>query len=488
MSTPHLDPYGGDPDPYGAGLDPYGGDPDGGGGYGGPPPVGPPPPAGPPRRRAGPVVTLVAAGAVLVLVAAAAVVALTRSGADDGFGAGPVSEPEREWATDLGLDDDQPEVVLHSDGDVVYVVRQLPYGDEDGDEPGTELRAFDADDGEELWSTELATSGFDEPVRLLHGGRVLVSEGTGDGGTTRLIEARTGEEVWTADGEVSDVASGLIFGQLTPTVPDERLVLAATDPDDEPGPSVVVDLDTGEELWSEEGVDALDCGEVVLVVSDEEAAGEDSEPQDVEVSARHPDTGEEVWTIRGYPGLCADGVLAVATEIDELVLVELRTGDTAEPIDVGGDGDFTQAIPFGDHLLVSQLSFRDEEQSSRAAIFPRRGGEPTWDEEDVFAAPLDDDLVITSGFEDEDATLIRASDGEERGTTPLAIDDACGGFVSSGTILACSGGDSEVTSYAIDDGIEERWTVDTGGDVLHATVGGDRLFAVTGDGELVAFG
>jgi outer membrane protein assembly factor BamB len=496
MTTPDA----GDPDPYGAGPDPYGA---GAGPYGGAPPAGPwdQPPVGgqapawgdptpPPRRRRG--LALVVGGAMVVLglVAAAAVVALTRSDGPADVGTGPLSEPEEEWAVDLGGEVDIDEavidgggggVILRSDGEVVLLAWNGPF-DPETDEPGEmEVRVFAADDGDLLWEDTLDGESYGGPLTLLGDGRLLVTEGYDEGATTRLLDARTGDEIWEAEGMADTGGWTGPFDVQAGPLPSDRLLLTVFHDDGDSREAVMVELSDGEQLWSERDVDAQDCGGGVITVADPDpnADLEDFDPGDVEVVGRDGRTGDEIWALEGFPGPCSDDVVGVATQDDEVVLVRVGSGRRSEPIELDRGADYTAASAFGDHVLINQ--FHDDEEVGRSAIYPMRGGEPVWEEEASYAFPLGDDLVLVPDVEDEDALIVRASDGEELDDVEIpGFDSSCAGALVPRTSLVCDDS-SEVTSYALTGDVGERWSIDLDEDILALGVGGDRMFAVTED-------
>lgn len=506
------DPYGGGAaDPYGAGPDPYGGGPAGpyGGGPGWPPPPGgpggpgglygggpgwPPPgapggpggPGGPPapRRRTGRVLVLVAAAVVLVLVAGAALVALTRGSDPDqvDFGAGPSGEPEEEWTVDLGPEADRS---ITTDGDRVYVVREEEPEDEESYERTGVVTAYAAEDGEELWEHELVDGyASSDVVRPLGDDQVLVA-GYGDD-TTALLDATSGDVVWEVDGEPVDTEVSLgLSGPFGRTAPPDVLLMSVDD-DDETRVAVV-DRADGDELWDVTGDDALLCGDVVVTSTEGEQEDEDSfEPVPSEIAGHDAATGDELWSLDGVPGLCDEDQIAIGTSDEELALVDVASGDEGETFPVAGSGQ-VYGIPFGDHVVVSAIDFLSEEPSVSVAVHPRNGGDATFEDDDAFAIPISDDLLITADQEGEEVRLIRASDGEEVGSQDFGdADGSCDGALTTRTAIFCEEGDPDVTAFALDDGFEELWSVDVGAGVLEATVGGDRLFAVTEDEELVA--
>ncbi|HEV7722734.1 MAG TPA: PQQ-binding-like beta-propeller repeat protein [Iamia sp.] len=428
---------------------------------------------------------------MLVLVAGAALVLVTRSdggAASSDFGAGPGSEPDEAWAVDLDHGDDDDVSVL-SDGERAYVLTATEIDDDEDFSSMVTVTAYAAGDGEELWSEELEGDLFDDPVRLLGDDQLLLGDSDGDGDeSTRLLDAATGDEVWEADGRPVDTQ--LALGYFGPTIDPGDLdeILLTTEDDDGDQSVVAIDRESGDELWDEDGDDALVCEDVVVTIVEGETDSETFTPAPAEITGRDDTTGDELWTRDALPGLCDDGEIALGTGDGEITLVDVETGDEGTVFDPPGHGDFLIAIPFGDHVAVSQYSFSEEEDDAlaQASVHPRDGGDPIWEEDDTFVFPITDDLLIAADDSNEDATLIRVSDGEELGEIPVNGDEnECDGALTHLTVVVCETGDPDVTSYRLDTDVEELWTVDAGADVVQVAVGGDTLFAVTED-ELVA--
>lgn len=460
----------------------------------GPPGGWPPPPPGagtpPPSGRGGRTAVIIGAVAVVALVAVAATVLVVRAlTGDDGgrgpldFGPGPHSEPEEQWSLDLDATDED-DVAVASDGDRVYV---LVFTEDDEDFTSTAtLTAYAVDDGDELWSEEAAADSFDDPLRLLGDGELLLFDE--DEETTRLIDAATGDEVWEADGVPVDTQLPVGLGPQTDPGSLDQVYLTVYDEDEDR--LVAVDRETGDELWSEVGSDAIVCGDVVLTITDGEPVDDDDFfPTESEIVARDPDTGDELWSRDAFPGLCHDGEVALGTDAGEVTLVDVRSGDEGLVIDTGpggaGDGGFSIAIPTDEVVVVSRFDF-GEDGSSRASIYRRSDGEEVWDEDDVFAFPVTDELVIAGEDEGNDATIVRASDGEELGDIRVVgSDNLCDGALTRRTVVTCETGQPDVDGYSLDDNGEELWSVDVGVDVLQVAIGGNWLFVVSED-ELVA--
>jgi hypothetical protein len=208
-----------------------------------------------------------------------------------------------------------------------------------------------------------------------------------------------------------------------------------------------------------------------------------------EITGHDPATGEELWTLDGFPGFCDADEIAIGTSEDVVTLVDVRTGDEGESFATPGAGSIF-SVPSGDHVVVTVFDFAAEDASVSAAVYPRVGGEATFEEDDAVAFPISDDLVLTASEEGDEVRLVRARDGEEVGAVDVPGDDedegSCTGALTLTTALFCETGSPDVTAHTVAEGFEERWTVDVGAGVVEATVGGDRLFAVTEDDELVA--
>lgn len=464
----------------------------------GPPQWGPPPqpygqpqpgwgaPPPPPKRSGAPVGVIIGAVAVVALVGLVTTVLVVRalSGDDGGsstdFGAGPRSEPEEAWSVDL---DGGDEVSVLSDGDQVYAL--VSTDDEDFDTTVV-VTAFAADDGEELWSESVGSSGFDEPLRVLDDGQVLLVD-VGDETTTRLLDGATGDEVWQADGEPSDAQASVGIGPILDVGRLDPLYLTVADEDSDEETVVAVDRASGDELWDADGGDALPCGDdAVITYTDGGTDDESFTPRPGEVVVRDADTGDERWSQEAYPGFCSGGHVPLGTAADEVTVFDVGSGEERSTIELDGvDDGFVYSLAFGDHVSVSQITF-DDEGGAYAAIFPIDGGEPTWEGDDSFAFPVGRDVVLVGDEGGSEATLVRARDGEELGEVSISTEDNdCDGAISSRTILVCATDSPEVTSYSLEDGLDEVWTVDAGVDAAAIAVGGDTLFVV-GDDALVA--
>lgn len=503
-AVPPPPPYGAVPQP-GAGAPGYsapgssappppgpGGPPPG---WGGPPSGwgGPPPPPGPPPTppRSGPPVGLILGCVVVVaLVGLATAVLVVRglSGDDGGsstdVGSGPRSEPEEAWSVDI---DGSEDVTVLSDGERVFAVVSTEDTDDTFTTTAT-VTAYAAADGEELWTESVASSGFDDPLRVLDDGQVLLVDADDDATTTRLLDAATGDEVWEADGEAGDAQVAVGIGPVIDFGDFDPILLDVSDDDDDEQ-VVAVDRATGDQLWDADASGALPCGDdVVITYADGDVAEDSFTPTAGEVVVRDADTGDELWSADAFPGFCAQGRVTLGTADDEVTVFDVDSGDERTVLDIsdGVDDSFVYAIPFGDFVAVSQLSLGTE-GGTYAAIFPIDGGEPTWDDDTTFVFPVGDDVALAGEDGGSDATLVRARDGEELGRVSVSTDDNdCDGALNSRTVVVCSSDSPEVTSYSLADGLEELWTVDVGFDVSAIAVGGDTLFAIDDD-ELVAF-
>ena len=464
---------------------PPGGGAPGGGADGGPPPGWPPtgPGAPPPARRTGLVLALVGGAAVLVLVGVAVVVLATPGGEDGGrwgdFGAGPSRPPEEQWSVAVDLAEDGPATVI-SDGDHAFVLSEST-----DDHTTTVVTSYRAGDGEQLWAIELGSSLIDDPVRLLGADGVLLADE--EGGTTRLVDPASGEEEWEVDGVPVDTQLSLGFGP--PIDPgDQDLVLLAVADDDDESRVVAVDRASGEERWDAAGGDALVCGDVAVTIVEGEPDPDDFAPTDGEITGRDAATGEELWARDARPGLCDGDEVALVTDDDEITLLAVGDGEEEAVLDIADAGDFLVGIPFGDHVAVSSYSFSDDEGTSRGAVYPRDGGDPTWEGEGAFAFPVTDDLVLTAADDDDRATFVRPADGEEVGDVTITGDDnGCMGALSRSTLVVCETGEPDVTSHRLTDGLGELWTIAAEGGVEQVAVGGDRLFVLTEEEELAAY-
>jgi len=436
---------------------------------------------------------VVAVALLLVVVAAVVVIPRLTGGEDErrGFGPGPTQEPEEQWATDI---DKEAEIVLVADDQRVYVLEEGEVDVDSGEEAPIAVRAFAASDGEELWDTEvegLLSQGT--PILSPVGdGQVLLVDNGGGEPTTRLLDADTGEEVWEVDGEPSDGYQ--LFGLFgAPSVQGAEVIVFDVGGSDGADPSMAgVERHSGEELWSEKADSALPCGDVVLAVEDDDDDDDDGgdDFNATPLTAYDSGDGEELWTAEGQPGLCDGTNVALSTANDEVQVRRLSDGDEGAAIDVPDGEETWSGIPFGDRVLVQRSTLTEDEVELEVAVYQGAGDEPTWEDSDVFALPVDDDRVLTVTFgdrADQEIALIRPSDGEELGQASFpAEDNACEGAFGAQTVISCETGSADVRSFTLDS-LEEQWAIDAGADVLRVAVGGDRLFVATDDGELLGF-
>jgi outer membrane protein assembly factor BamB len=424
---------------------------------------------------------IVAALGVLVVLAAVAVVAvLVAGGSDDApdgdLGSGPRDQPEEAWTEVLDLTE-ETELRVVADRERVFVLAStLVLDDEDLGTDAT-LTAWAADDGEELWSVPVSVPGLaDAPLPL--GDRLLVIEQDDEGiDSTRLLDAATGEEVWTAEGRP---ATAYASSGPTPTAfaaTADPLLFEDAGGDD--GHVAAVDLATGEVLWEEEAGEADPCGDVVVA-----ASGEDAEADGTLVARRFAD-GDELWTAEGQAGGCDEDVVAVSTAPDEVAILDLASGEERSVIAVPDGDEPWRGAPFGDHVVVNRITFGDDatEGTIDAAVHPIDGGGPTWEGEAI-AGALDEERVLLL-TEDERLTIIRAADGEELGSVRYGEGGSCGALTAE-VVLGCDeDGGPTVTGYSLTGAPERIWTVDVGSDVTASALGGDTLYVAT-DTELIA--
>jgi len=432
----------------------------------------------------------------LLLVVVAAVVAIPRLTGDEetrrGFGPGPTQEPEEQWATDI---DEDSEIALVADDERVYALEQVSTedGTPPGEDPPTNVRAFAASDGEELWEAEVQGFVFQGTDTLVPLGddQVLLVDSGGDETTTKLLDAETGEEMWEVDGQPSSGYSLLgFFGG--PSIQGASVIVFEASGDDAGDSSVAaVDRDSGEELWSETASGAYPCGDVVIAY--EEDPDDDGGFSASPITAYDADDGEELWDADGEPGLCDDAAIAIATDTDEVQVRRLSDGDEVTTLGLPDGDEAWFGIPFGDFVVVQRSTSDDETVDADAEVHRLSGGEPTWEETGVSAFPVGGERLLVGPASDEgdqDVFLVRASDGERIGdrTFPADMgDNSCDGAFSDRTAIACTTGSSDVSSYELD-GLEELWSVDAGADVLQVALGGNRLFVATDGGELLGFG
>jgi outer membrane protein assembly factor BamB len=419
---------------------------------------------------------VLAAAALVVLAGAVLVLRVRGSGGATDFGAGPDGAPERQWAVRL---DEASAMAVVSDGERVYVVREELRG-RLGYDPPSELTAYAAADGDELWSVDLVTPAGADPVRPLGHDELLVS-GHGAPDTTALLDARTGEVAWEAVGEPHETADSL--GEVVAVAGPAPGRVLLLDRDDR---IAAVDRGEGVELWSVPADAALLCGEGAVTV-DEVQPGPGPRPG--RITGRGATDGEERWSVEGVPGRCDDDAVAVGRVEDDrpvVALVEVGSGRTTATYAADGTGT-AYGIPTADHVVVTWSDLDAEDPASGVAIHPRAGGEPVYTADDAVAVPVSDTLALVAGQGDGRVRLVRLADGEEVGPSDLSDrGDGCAGFLGHRTVLVCEQGEPTVTSYALAPSVRTRWTVDVGTGVVAATVGDDRLFVITADRRLVA--
>ncbi len=419
---------------------------------------------------------LAAAVALVVLAGAVLVLRARGSGEAADFGAGPEEAPERQWSVRL---DEASAMAVVSDGERVYVVREELRGAL-GYDPPSELTAYAAADGDELWSIDLVTPAGGDPVRPLGHDELLVS-GHGAPDATALLDARTGEVAWEAAGEPHETTDSLgeVVAVEGPTA-DGVLLL------DRDGRIVAVDRGDGRDLWSVEADDALLCGDAAVTVAEVEPG---PGPRPGRVTGRGATDGEERWSADGVLGRCDEDAVAVGRVEDGRTvvgLVDVGSGRTTATYAAGPTGS-AYGIPTADHVVVTWSDLDAEDPVSGVAIHARDGGEAIYTTEDAIAVPLSDTLALVAGQGDGPVRLVRLADGEEMGPADLSDrGDSCAGFLGHRTVLVCEQGEPTVTSYALAPSVGTRWTVDVGVGIVAATVGDDRLFVVTTDRRLVA--
>lgn len=443
-------------------------------------------------------ILVVAVVAVVVVVAGAiAVQRLTRGDGDGGvgFGRGPRSEPEEQWRTEI---DDDLDTLVVADDERVYVLQQDVDSEPSGEEAAIAIRAFAASDGDELWDAEVGGDlepgiimpiGEDQVLLVDRGEDTAVNEDLGESGddVTRLVDASRGDELWEVGGRLADSYVTIEFFARLPLGASDVFIVEAVD-----SMVVAVDRETGQELWSEEGDDVLPCGDAVVISTDEDDdSGDDAADfSPSSLTAYDLRSGDERWDAEGQLGLCDSTTVALSTATDELELRRLSDGEEVATLDLPSGDEAWSGFPVGEHIVVQRSTFDDEEIDVEAAAYPASGGEPTWEESNAFAFPIDDDRVlsISSGDGDQDIRLVRLSDGEDIGEATFPSDENdCDGAFTDISVISCETGSGDVEAYDLDT-LEERWTIDAGAEVAYVAVGGDQLFLATDGGELLAFG
>lgn len=438
----------------------------------GAPPAPPAPSAPGPTRRRGRLV-LLAAAVVVLLVVGAAVVVLARQGGSDlaavpiGEAEGPATTPEELWSAEPELDGIS---TVAAGTDVVFVTTDHAL-----------LTAYDAGSGDELWSMDLEDARNSFPARPLGADHVLVNDG-GDDDSTRLVEARSGEVVWEAEGEPPVIYRDRTSADAL-AVHDLDIVLLRID-----GRVDGVDRETGDLLWSVSGAqEAAPCDGVIVLAT----GGSRGYSLPTGVTAVDPVSGEELWSAEGPPGQCRGGEVAVA--VDGAVTIRAAaTGTVVDELDVAEDEPHVVAVAMDDTVLVQQA--HTEDRSLRVALYPRAGGDPVFTAEGVLATPVGADSVLVVPNDDVgEGITVDAATGEERGR--LEVDrtryNECGPVTTPTILVVCSGFGSEVTAVGIDDGAPV-WDLtvaqpESDRGLASADVAGDRLFVTTRT-EVIAYG
>ncbi len=168
--------------------------------------------------------------------------------------------------------------------------------------------------------------------------------------------------------------------------------------------------------------------------------------------ARDLDDGAERWSRDGIAGFCADGEVAVA-EDDVVDILDADDGQERASIKVGASDEANVAYPLDGAVLAQSVVPFDE---GGAAIYPRDGGEPTWEQEGVSALPLDEDRVIVVEPDDGEVSIV-GTDGEERGEAVIdSPGNDCDGDLTADTLVVCETGETEVSSLDVGDGLDGR--------------------------------
>lgn len=400
------------------------------------------PPAPSRRRRRS---RLLIGAAVVVVVLVLAGLAVSRRGGSSfeaapvGRAEGPAASPTDEvWSVDLGGDGYG---TIIAGPDVVYRL-----------ESQEEVTAYDAADGDELWSVELADAGSLFPATPLGDDAVLIrDEPDAFDPVTRLLDARSGDERWEAEG-----APVIVYRDSTSAdalaIHDLDVVLLRTGDSD----VVAVDRRSGDERWRVEGAEQAGvCGEVVLVAT--------GDPDDAVFSADgvravDPSTGEEVWSADGGLGQCRAGLVAVADEGRAMVL-DGSTGEVGDEVAIDEEDGLVVATPMVDTVLVQQVT---SDAGARTVVYPRDGGEAVLEADDVVAAPVGADTILLSPFRQSgEHRLVRAADGEELAVVAVqpGLENDCVPVFTPTVLIPCIAGAPQVAAFALDDG-EQRWELD----------------------------
>jgi outer membrane protein assembly factor BamB len=432
-----------------------------------PAPAGPPPAGAPGGRRRGRV--LVALAVLLVLAVGAVVaVAVLRGGGSSfepvvlGTSAGPASEPTEEvWSVPLA---EEGLTTVIGGEDVVLVT-----------EDAVHVTALDAGDGRELWTAELDGGDFNRAVPLQGGAVLLETEPESDEPRTRLVDARTGEERWEAEGEIPTIYRDHTSTDASSIHDLDVVVLLGDDG------VVGVDRETGEERWEAEGTaDAGACGGVVVATTDGVGEGYSAVAVD-------PATGDEMWSADGRVGPCRDGQVALADGAT-ITVREAADGSVVDEVELDDDPGQLIATPLDDEHLLVQGASQDTGETF-ATIRSRTDGEVVYERTGVLGSPLGEGtLYLTPTDGDAGGTFVRIEDGEELATTELdqSRSNDCFTAYAVDQIVVCSSLGTEVVGHAIDDG-SERWAIDSAEGEVHAVgVVGDRLVVATAD-RVVAY-
>ena len=205
---------------------------------------------------------------------------------------------------------------------------------------GATVSAVDASSGNRVWSVNLTPDG-ENTIDGFGGGlatsddRVYVSNGFGE---LNALSAGSGEVIWTASlGAPSRAAPALSSGRVFAVTRDNRVI--------------AVDAQTGEVLWSEQGLDQVAgiLGGASPVASPQLVVAPFSSG---ELNAYAAGSGRLGWAddltgSRGSTGLAvlndvtgdpviSDGVVYAASQSGRFVAVDVRSGERLWTRDIGG--------------------------------------------------------------------------------------------------------------------------------------------------------
>lgn len=336
------------------------------------------------------------------------------------------------------------------------------------------ITAYGAASGEVLW--ERPIDGELQALAPLDRGQVLVADAEG-GGRVTLVDAATGDEVWSIDGRPALTYKWISYGAESAERTSD--VVLVTD-DDDADTVAAIDRATGEAVWEVPGDEAVLCGDVVAVM---EIAGDDAVDLVATTVGRGAADGSERWRLPGVPGACRGDELGVMGPGSASVVgIDGRTRTTipAEVID-GFDllfmtGLGVGVVPLGDHVVVPLAG-----EDLGVGLYPRAGGEPVWTGAATpLPAPFAGHVLVLG----DPADLVSlAADGTA--SEPLGlVGEGCGPGVAPAAVVTCEGTEVVTRSVATLDA-EDR--CDVGAPVEQVTVAGERIVVWAG-GRITALG